>query len=62
MRRSRRDGLLERKVYSKMGLFPWRCTDCKARVMHRNSGKWAFDKHVRIEEYFARLAANIRED
>ncbi len=61
MRRSKREGLLERKVLAKMGIYPWKCSGCQRRVLRLNSGAWQFDRIVRVEEYMAKIIGNEKE-
>jgi hypothetical protein len=38
MDRVARDGLLESRVYSKAGLYPWECPLCRNRTLVKNRG------------------------
>jgi len=35
----KRAGLLEEKVLPLLGFYPWKCTDCRARMLLRSRGK-----------------------
>ena len=37
--RMKRAGLLEEKVLPLLGFYPWKCTDCRARMLLRSRGK-----------------------
>lgn len=39
LRRSSRQGFVERFVYSLFGLYPWRCRQCCMRSMLRDRGE-----------------------
>lgn len=41
MRRLRRDGLLQVKVFPLFGYYPWQCGNCRAKMLLRNRGKHA---------------------
>ena len=39
MERVAREGLLEKIVYAKAGLYPWECRLCRSRTLMRNRGE-----------------------